>query len=65
MICCCRQAFLGGMDMTHNQIACVGKTTPDFTANAFVDGAFRKVQLSSYRGQWVVLCFYPGNFTFV
>jgi hypothetical protein len=32
-----------------------GKLAPDFEASAFVDGGF----------QWVMLCFYPGDFTFV
>ena len=43
----------------------VGKPAPDFEANAFVDGGFTNVKLSDYQGQWVVLCFYPGDFTFV
>ena len=43
----------------------VGKEAPDFEASAFVDGGFKNIQLSNYRGEWVVLCFYPGDFTFV
>lgn len=43
----------------------VGKEAPDFEARAFVEGNFKNVKLSDYRGQWVVLCFYPGDFTFV
>lgn len=43
----------------------VGKPAPDFEANAFVDGDFKTIKLSDYKGQWVVLCFYPGDFTFV
>ena len=43
----------------------VGKPAPDFTAPAFVDGKFANVTLSEYKGQWVSLCFYPGDFTFV
>jgi hypothetical protein len=43
----------------------VGKPAPDFTAPAFVDGKFANVSLSDYKGQWVSLCFYPGDFTFV
>jgi peroxiredoxin (alkyl hydroperoxide reductase subunit C) len=46
-------------------LARVGQTAPDFEASAYVDGGFRHVKLSDYRGQWVVLCFYPGDFTFV
>ncbi len=43
----------------------VGKPAPDFEANAFVEGGFKNVKLSDYKGKWVVLCFYPGDFTFV
>lgn len=43
----------------------VGKEAPDFGATAFVKGAFTSVKLSDYRGKWVFLCFYPGDFTFV
>ncbi len=46
-------------------IARVGKEAPDFTAMAYYEGGFKQVSLSDYRGKWVVLCFYPGDFTFV
>ena len=43
----------------------VGKPAPDFEASAYVDGGFKIIRLSDYRGKWAVLCFYPGDFTFV
>jgi hypothetical protein len=43
----------------------VGQEAPDFEAAAYVNGGFKNVRLSDYRGQWVVICFYPGDFTFV
>lgn len=43
----------------------VGKQAPDFTAPAYHQGKFISVQLSEHLGKWVVLCFYPGDFTFV
>jgi hypothetical protein len=43
----------------------VGKPAPDFELNAFIDGGFENIGLSKFKGQWVVLCFYPGDFTFV
>ena len=47
-------------------VARVGKEAPDFEANAFVkDVGFKPVKLSDYKGQWIVVCFYPGDFTFV
>jgi hypothetical protein len=43
----------------------VGGKAPDFTAPAYLKGKFVQVKLSDYLGKWVVLCFYPGDFTFV
>ena len=43
----------------------VGHPAPDFEASAYVDGGFQNIKLSDYKGKWVVLCFYPGDFTFV
>lgn len=43
----------------------VGKEAPDFTARAYYKGETKDITMSDYRGQWVVLCFYPGDFTFV
>jgi len=43
----------------------VGKPAPDFEARAFVDGGFKDIKLSDYQGKWAMLCFYPGDFTFV
>ncbi|OEU70741.1 MAG: hypothetical protein BA863_14750 [Desulfovibrio sp. S3730MH75] len=42
-----------------------GQKAPDFTAGAYQDSGFKDVTLSDYLGKWVVLCFYPGDFTFV
>ena len=43
----------------------VGQKAPDFTAPAYYRGGFTTVKLSDYLGKWVLLCFYPGDFTFV
>lgn len=43
----------------------VGKPAPDFTAPGYLDGKFANFSLSEYKGKWVLLCFYPGDFTFV
>jgi len=51
----------GGLDMA----PLVGREAPDFEASAYLDGGFKNIKLSDYRGQWVVVCFYPGDFTFV
>jgi peroxiredoxin (alkyl hydroperoxide reductase subunit C) len=47
-------------------LARVGKEAPDFEASAFIiNEGFKPVKLSDYRGKWIVLCFYPGDFTYV
>lgn len=44
----------------------VGKEAPDFQAKAVMpNGSFQDVSLSQYRGKYVVLFFYPLDFTFV
>lgn len=43
----------------------VGQLAPDFTATAVVDQEFKPIKLSDYRGKYVVLFFYPLDFTFV
>lgn len=44
----------------------VGKPAPDFTAKAvFPDNSIKDLKLSDYRGKYVVLFFYPLDFTFV
>jgi peroxiredoxin (alkyl hydroperoxide reductase subunit C) len=43
----------------------VGLPAPDFTATAVVDQEFKTVSLADYRGKYVVLFFYPLDFTFV
>lgn len=47
-------------------LARVGGQALDFETTAFVAGeGFKNVTLSDYKGKWIVLCFYPGDFTFV
>jgi alkyl hydroperoxide reductase subunit AhpC len=44
----------------------VGKTAPDFTAEAVVNGEIKSVSLhKDFAGKWKVLYFYPLDFTFV
>lgn len=42
-----------------------GSKAPDFEARAFLDGDFVDIRLSDYAGKWVLLLFYPADFTFV
>jgi alkyl hydroperoxide reductase subunit AhpC len=52
------------MEVKHAMVH-VGKPAPDFTAAGYYNGKFMNFNLSEYLGKWVLLCFYPGDFTFV
>lgn len=47
------------MDLT------IGKTAPDFTAEAYHEDKVKKISLKQLRGKWVILAFYPADFTFI
>jgi len=43
----------------------IGDSAPEFSADALHCGAVRNIRLAEYRNQWVVLLFYPADFTLV
>ena len=43
----------------------VQKVAPDFAAEAVVGSDFKNIKLADYKGKWLVLFFYPLDFTFV
>ena len=43
----------------------IGQSVPDFELEAFHDEAIKKIKLSDYQGKWLVLIFYPADFTFI
>ena len=43
----------------------VGQKAPEFEAPAYYKGEFTTVKHSDYAGKWALVCFYPGDFTFV
>ena len=43
----------------------LGGPAPDFELAGYYKGGFKNFKLSEFKGKWVVLCFYPGDFTFV
>jgi len=43
----------------------INEQAPEFSAKAFHNNQFVSVKLSDYKGKWVVLFFYPADFTFV
>ena len=43
----------------------VGRKAPEFALEGVLNGKFHTYRLSDYKGKWVVLFFYPLDFTFV
>ncbi|MBN2898851.1 MAG: redoxin domain-containing protein [Clostridia bacterium] len=43
----------------------VGQPVPNFELSAYHKGEFKQFSLEEFKGKWVLLCFYPGDFTFV
>jgi len=43
----------------------IGKKAPEFKGTAVVNGAFKEIQLSDFKGKYLILFFYPLDFTFV
>lgn len=43
----------------------IGQKLPDFTLEAFHQGKIKKIRLSDYEKKWLVLVFYPADFTFI
>jgi alkyl hydroperoxide reductase subunit AhpC len=43
----------------------IGDKAPDFKTKAYYRGMIQEIQFSHYEGRWVVLLFYPADFTFV
>lgn len=50
---------------TQQHTAKINAPAPAFTAEAFVENDVKKISLSDYKGKWVILFFYPADFTFV
>ncbi|OGH88049.1 MAG: peroxiredoxin [Candidatus Magasanikbacteria bacterium RIFOXYC2_FULL_42_28] len=48
-----------------NKLPVIGQAVTDHSADALVDNKFKKVKISDYAGKWLVLFFYPADFTFV
>ncbi|CAG0899706.1 unnamed protein product [Cyprideis torosa] len=48
-----------------NVVPALGKPAPVFKGTAVINGAFKDISLADYKGKYVVLFFYPLDFTFV
>ena len=53
------------MEMTQNKLPVIGQTVADLSMEAYAQEKVKKIKLSDYRGKWLVLFFYPADFTFV
>ncbi len=51
--------------MSERTSCTIDDLAPDFEADAYHTGKFVKIKLGDYKGKWVVLFFYPADFTFV
>nr|YP_009564993.1 thiol-specific antioxidant protein [Gelidium galapagense]QBA96344.1 thiol-specific antioxidant protein [Gelidium galapagense] len=51
--------------ISENSCIRVGQQAPDFCAVSVYDQEFKKICLSDYLGKYVILLFYPLDFTFV
>ena len=52
-------------NMQKERCSLIGTTLPDMTLEVYQNEATKKIKLSDYRGAWLVLFFYPADFTFV
>lgn len=51
--------------MEEKSMVQVGKPAPNFELAGYHKGEFKQFALSEFKGKWVLVCFYPGDFTFV
>lgn len=58
--CCCEE-----YDCCDNHTPKIGKVAPNFEAEIYHEDDIKKIKLSDYKGKWVILFFYPADFTFV
>lgn len=47
------------------EILRIGYPAPKFNAEVFHEGQIKKISIDDYKGKWVILFFYPADFTFV
>ncbi len=60
---CCSGNMCAEADMP--LLAQIGHEIPDAQLDAFYNEEIKKIKLSDYRGKWLILFFYPADFTFV
>ena len=66
--CCDSNECCGGdccQETCWNCTPKIGKPAPQFQAEVYHQEEIKKISLKDYKGKWVILCFYPADFTFV
>ena len=43
----------------------INEKIPDFELNAYYENELKKINLADYRGKWLILIFYPADYTFI
>ena len=56
---CCQKQLTGSKKLA------VGDKIADFKFKYYQDGKFQEGKISDYSGKWLVLFFYPADFTFI
>lgn len=51
--------------LNENMCPVIGQPVPDIAFEIFQNEEIKRVKLSDYRGSWLVLFFYPADFTFI
>lgn len=62
--CGCDEDMLQS-DCDFDETVEIGEVIPDFALKAYHEDKEKEIRLSDYRGKWLVLFFYPKDFTFV
>ena len=63
--CTCKKCFCECEISFPKYKASIGEPAPPFTAMCYENGNFHSISLSSFKGKWVILFFYPHDFTLV
>lgn len=60
-----KQTFELNLPQNENKLPVIGDVVSNFEVDIFQNEETKKVKLSDYKGKWVILFFYPADFTFV
>ena len=63
--CSCNEACAEGICLPAGAHSIVGSMIPEMELEAYHKDDIKKIKLSDYKGKWLILFFYPGDFTFV